>query len=891
MKNQHWLYFLICIFIFGVLFSGCSNGNGGTGEVPNTTDPTMQLAGKLLILQAYGSSGNADGVSHSFVELYNVSNAPINLNGITLYYADGTSVSADHLPNNHTHDGSWKAIRLNGIIQPQTSFLVLGPRQNTTGRLQITDNSGDINNANFILSSRAFKVALIHGAEILTDQNPFDTDGKGTPTAGYIDMLGTANEYSIDGSERDRIFGFETAPALNSASFAARRKNLIDTDDNSTDFIAIDYREWTEDHTDRVTDEQLDVFRPKNLAFKAWNPFVEFLPYVEGTRRLLIFQANSHGNDNGISDGAPTGGGFSRPLIELYNNTHLPIDLEADDYYLHIGNDSGWLYIIKLTGTVPPQCSYLIVSDQEPKSSGNDGNFNSTPRAILPSPDQTYPFDFTHNNFKVVLMTNQSEPLTVNNPSEEESLKRYYIDMLGAGTTAFEGANNAMVSHPQPPRRVSLTDTGNNRADFQQVDYRGRVGTHGINDDQLYKFWPRNSTMGKWNPITGLPVIDPVIPVLVSKNVLFPIIYIDTRDRQKITHDKEYVGMNIKIVSKDTHHCLEHIGFEDGIRGRGNSTWEYPKKPYRIKFNHSTSLFGLEKAKSWVLLAEYRSPTLLQNVIAFELGRRLELPFVNHYQYVELVLNGEHQGIYIVTEQIQVHKGRVDIDEKEGFLVQLDFYFDSEPKFETSKFSLPVMIESPEDLADESGYNFVKEAVNNLTEKLSEASFPNNGYDQLIDMNNFVDYLMIYDILMNFELQVPASIYMYKNVGEKIKMGPIWDFDCGYGYEDDTFTFFRECTGRAPNFYRREGWGAQAFFQQFFKDPVFIKRYKNRWNEKYSEFIDIMNFIDTMYAKLKPALELNSAVWKTADPEIEIERLKAWWGDRITWLGESINSQ
>ena len=891
MKSQHRLFVLISILLLGCLFFGCPVEKTG----PGINEPRLEqseLAGKLLILQAYGSSSNADGASHSFVELYNASNATIDLKGITLYYADGTTVAADQLPNKNTQDGPWKAISLNGTLPAGTSFLVMGPRQNTTGRLQIADNFGDINNANFILSNRAFKVALIHSTKKLTVTNPFDTDGNGTKTAGYIDMLGSANEYSADGSERDRIFGFEAAPARNSSSVAVRRNSLIDSDNNKIDFVSIDYRAWTESHTDRSTNEQLDVFRPKNLAFKEWEPFAEPLPHFEGTKRLLILQANSHGNDNGISDGAPTGGGFSRPAIELYNNTDAPVDLNAGNYYLHIGNDTGWNYVIKLTGTVPALSSYLVVSDMEPKITGNDGNFNTTPRALLPEPDLTYPFDFANNHFKIVLMTNQSAFLTVNNPFTGESLKNNYVDMLGAGTTAYEGANNAHVSHPQPPRRISLTDTDDNRADFHQVDYRGQTGSHGIDDVQLYKFWPRNSTMGKWNPITGLPAIHPEIPVLSTVSTVLPVMYIDTQEGRKITHEQEYVGMNIKIVSDDPHHCIEHTGYADGIRGRGNSTWEYPKKPYRIKFHNSTSLFGMHKAHSWVLLADYRSPTLLLNIIAFELGRRFDFPFINHYHFVELVLNGESQGVYILTEQIQVHQGRVEIDENDGFLALLDFYFDEEPRFMTDFFSLPVMIKSPEDLADASGYDFVKKAINDLTEKLFEYTFPYNGYEELIDMDSFVDFIMINDILMNFEIQVPASIYMYKDAGEKIKMGPLWDFDCGYGYEDDVFTFFGEYTGRAPNFYMRDyGLGAQRFFQKFFEDPIFVEKYKDRWNDKYQEIADVSAFIDAMHNEIKPVLELNSKVWKTADPEIEMEKLKAWWVNRTTWLNDSINSQ
>ncbi|MDR1971935.1 MAG: CotH kinase family protein, partial [Treponema sp.] len=124
------------------------------------------------------------------------------------------------------------------------------------------------------------------------------------------------------------------------------------------------------------------------------------------------------------------------------------------------------------------------------------------------------------------------------------------------------------------------------------------------------------------------------------------------------------------------------------------------KKPYRLKFIEKQKLFGLTKAKSWVLLANAGDKTLIRNSIAFEMGQRFDLPFTNHYIPVELVLNGEYRGSYLLTEQIQTGKGRVDIvddyDEDEDmadeYLVELDNYYDEEPKFRTSTVPFPVMI-------------------------------------------------------------------------------------------------------------------------------------------------------------------------------------------------------
>ncbi|KAA6305826.1 hypothetical protein EZS27_042520, partial [termite gut metagenome] len=154
-------------------------------------------------------------------------------------------------------------------------------------------------------------------------------------------------------------------------------------------------------------------------------------------------------------------------------------------------------------------------------------------------------------------------------------------------------------------------------------------------------------------------------------------------------------------------------GKEAGIRGRGNVTWTYPKKPYRLKFDKKISVFGLGEAKSWVLLANYRDPTLIMNTVAFELGHKLKFPYTNHANHVEMFVNEEYKGSYMLTEQVQVDKYRIDIDEKKDFFVELDTYYDEEIKFRSALINLPVNVKSPE-VKNESEIEFVKIAINNL---------------------------------------------------------------------------------------------------------------------------------------------------------------------------------
>jgi len=464
------------------------------------------LAGKLLILQIGSSADDDNNISHSFVELYNAGSDPIDLTGITLQYAAGSKVA-----DNRSSDGKWQKIDLEGTIEAGRSFLILGAKRSTHANpaLKIIDNSGDMNIPTFKLDNRAVKVALIEGANLLTVQNPFNM-GQNNKAAGYIDMIGVIND------DTDKILGYEggiadapagVAPFRITKQVGVRRTSTTDTNVNKNDFATVTYS--------GLSSAKKEIMRPKNLANGDWDPFEE--PVIVGSAKLMILQANIRGNDNGLDQTipSPTGGGFARSIVELYNNTDDDIDLS--NYSLHIGKVDDWITRVPLSGTIGAKCSFLIVSN----SADSAYSLNATPRALLPAADLEADFIIglndagtnVGNNWKIALMVNQPAILAVANPFTDSSLTANYVDMLGVGNntiTGFEGSR-ASGSAPQPPRRKTLVDEDNNGTDFDQTDLRGRTGNRGIDDDQLYKIWPRNSDSGEWDPITGLPEVHPTI--------------------------------------------------------------------------------------------------------------------------------------------------------------------------------------------------------------------------------------------------------------------------------------------------------------------------------------------------------------------------------------------
>ncbi|MDR0307417.1 MAG: CotH kinase family protein [Chitinispirillales bacterium] len=348
----------------------------------------------------------------------------------------------------------------------------------------------------------------------------------------------------------------------------------------------------------------------------------------------------------------------------------------------------------------------------------------------------------------------------------------------------------------------------------------------------------------------------------------------------------------------------------DEIRGRGNATWvmpqwglDYPKKPYRLRFTGQIGLLGLPRARNWVLLAEYRDPTLLYTPLTFELAKNVfEMPFTHNYFHVHLFLNGDYRGVYGLTEHKQVHENRINIDPDEGWYVDIDSYYDEEPKFRTIQYGLPIMIKSPEPPGEANmnnpAYQFVRDDWNGLCNLMAYGGFPENGYRGLIDINAVVDYLMVNEIIRNFELLEPKSMLAYKDKGKKIALGPVWDFDCGFGYDYNfTHIYFTRYDERIPQ---------NNFLRRFYDDPVFTVRFRERWNEKYAQIAGFTGYIDNISQKIAAAAAEDTRRWYingnnnfntgyvssqyiTSHSEAA-GNLKTWWNNRVSWLNNEFNT-
>ena len=372
-----------------------------------------------------------------------------------------------------------------------------------------------------------------------------------------------------------------------------------------------------------------------------------------------------------------------------------------------------------------------------------------------------------------------------------------------------------------------------------------------------------------------------------------PVLKIDIAGGKEITQKVDaYENAYIKVIDKkNPEYSFEK---EVGIRGRGNSTWAYPKKPWRIKFDKKTSMFGFGAEKSWVLLANYQDQTLMINTTAFEMARRLGLEFTNTSNHVELYLNGTYRGSYDLTQQLQTGGNRVNINEDEGFLVEMDVNYDEDWQFKTNHLQLPVMVKTP-DITTASQMDFVVNAVNNLETTLFHTSFPNNNYKDLIDIESVINYLIVNEVAFNLEIGYPKSVYMYRDKGAKIKMGPVWDLDWGFGFNYDVADAAYFTPSPKLGFPNRTSHIGHSFFARFFDDPEFCRQYKARWNAVKNNELLLDSFIDQKTAEIYKSQLWNVKRWGVFcnmpefDPNVEMTKMKEWIRNRINSIDSSIN--
>ena len=353
-----------------------------------------------------------------------------------------------------------------------------------------------------------------------------------------------------------------------------------------------------------------------------------------------------------------------------------------------------------------------------------------------------------------------------------------------------------------------------------------------------------------------------VVDVVVFTGL--PVITITTDGGAPILNREDYVNATIAIYGgKDKPEWT--VAGTTQIRGRGNSTWYAPKKPYRLKLTTSASVFGFPADRDWALLANYWDLSLARNAVAFELSLRAQMAYTPRCAPAELVLNGVHQGSYQLCDHQEVAAHRIPAGTN-GWYLELT----SIRRIEATEFHFP----TPRVTAfsqDWGGSNWVYKAPDPPTADqrtsieaqmlraetvLYGAGFadPDTGYAAHFDVESVTDWYLVMELTKNNDATFFNGVKIHRTATGKITFGPVWDFDLAFGRYGRDF---------APT-----GWRIKnaAWIERFFDDRAFISKLKTQWQALYTRRAEVDAYIRTYAQRMALSQRLTHAKWYPYEP-------------------------
>ncbi|MEE0801199.1 MAG: CotH kinase family protein [Gemmiger sp.] len=226
------------------------------------------------------------------------------------------------------------------------------------------------------------------------------------------------------------------------------------------------------------------------------------------------------------------------------------------------------------------------------------------------------------------------------------------------------------------------------------------------------------------------------------------------------------------------------------VKGRGNSTWTKPKKPYQIKLDSKADLLGMGSAKTWILLANWSDPSLMRNKLVFDWAHGMEAEGVNRGtpegEWVDVWFDGEYAGNYLLCEKVQVGDTRIPLTQDDGVVAEIDdSYYAAEDDWFAAQHSGThfVLKDSTADDAgepdslSEKAFAAFEQEINELEALIYAPEKDWQAISERIDVQSFADYYLIAEMTENWDCFI-SSTYMFRDgADDVIHMGPVWDFD------------------------------------------------------------------------------------------------------------------
>lgn len=340
---------------------------------------------------------------------------------------------------------------------------------------------------------------------------------------------------------------------------------------------------------------------------------------------------------------------------------------------------------------------------------------------------------------------------------------------------------------------------------------------------------------------------------------------------------------------------VNYSGTLISIQGRGNSTWGVSeKKPYSIKLTKEADLLGLGKAQKWVLLANARDSSHMRNKLVYDFANRVGMAFTPGSDWIDLYLNGEYAGLYLLSERNEVHQERVNIAENGSFLVSMElatrlgeqnYTYVSTQKNQNLRVHYP---SAPSDmqLQDlERTWQSVENAI--LAEdKLDPVT--GKSWLELIDLDSWVKKYLIEEIFGNIDGCYISQYFYYdeSNVEGKIYAGPVWDYDLAIGPE-----IYEQRI--APNTLYANRYDVVSdycapWFHALYNNDLFYSKIVEKYQCEFLPLLDefLCNSLLAYSRQIDKSFGMNKIRWSLEDVDIdgEVNFLRNYMQERIAFL-------
>jgi len=401
-------------------------------------------------------------------------------------------------------------------------------------------------------------------------------------------------------------------------------------------------------------------------------------------------------------------------------------------------------------------------------------------------------------------------------------------------------------------------------------------------------------------------------------------------DEPKITASMGIIDNGFGVRNNVTDPFNNYDG-KIGIEIRGSSSQSFPKKQYGLELRNNLGeginapLLGMPAEEDWVLFAPYNDKSLMRDALAYKLGRDLGW-YAPRTRFCEVVINGEYQGIYVLIEKIKRDKNRVDVNKLNpdeisgdnltgGYLIKIDKNTGSGNGGWTSTFLPPnrsniqtifFQYDYPKaaDIAPQQK-TYIKDLMASFESTLAGTNFndPVQGYTRYIDVDSFIDFYIANEVGKNVD-GYRLSTYLYKQKdsdGGKLHMGPIWDFNLGFG--NANYCTKGNPEGWVTNFNTicpQDFWLIPFWWNRLNQDGVYRSKMAARWAELRADKFQtnrITGYIDSVYMVLNAeSQQRNFQRWPVLGQYVwpnyfvgssfleEVNWLKSWVTNRLNWM-------